>query len=74
MIAILDSTEKMIRQMQWIAQATEFFVTCITGYEDEDIDYAIERAIKAFKLGHSGARSIYFGYDAARVEIRLRKL
>jgi hypothetical protein len=61
-----------IRQMEWIANATDFFVGCLPNATDDDFDAAIDCAIHAYRLGHSGARCIFFGYDLARTRINNR--
>ena len=70
MLTVLPELDRRLQQMKWIAQATDFFVSLLQNPTDEDYDAAIDCAINAFRLGHSGARCVFFGYDLARRRIR----
>jgi hypothetical protein len=53
-------------QRQWVEHAAIFFITSVKGITEDDFYDAVDRSMRAFDLGHSGARSIFFGYDLAR--------
>jgi len=70
MLNVMPIDYRRMKQRQWVEQAAIFFVNSVAGITIDDYHDAIDRALHAFDLGHSGARSIFFGYDLARQRAR----
>lgn len=70
MLNTLPIDERQCLKRQWVEQAAIFFVNTVNGLTIDDYNDSIDRALHAFDLGHSGARSVFFGYDLARQRAR----
>ena len=66
MINTLPLLSRRSMQRQWVEQAAIFFINSVHGLTAGEYNNAIDRTLRAFDLGHSGARSVFFGYDYAR--------
>jgi hypothetical protein len=58
----------------WIAESTQFFVTCLRGYDTSDIDAGIEYAVDAYlNYGETPGSAIPMGVLHARQRIKQRR-
>jgi hypothetical protein len=71
----LATDRRKILILTWIANSTEFFITCLPGHLPADIDAGIEHAINAYlNRGETPGSAIPMGVRLARHRIKQRLL
>ncbi len=69
MIALPTAQLQQQTRIEWIINATEFFIENINGNTRDDIDTGKITALECYFSGASAANAIYQGFDAARKRI-----
>jgi hypothetical protein len=68
----MDRNKVMI--IAWIAESTQFFITCLRGHDKTDIDAGIEHAVDGYlNRGETPGSAIPMGVFHARQRIKQRR-
>lgn len=73
MIALPNQQLQIQTRIDWIINATEFFIENYRGSTSDDIEIGIKTALDTYAEGSSAANAIFQGFDAARKQIINRR-
>ena len=73
MIALPHEQLQTQTRLDWIVNATEFFIENLHGSNPADIETGIKTALATYTEGSSAANAIFQGFDAARKKIFARR-
>jgi hypothetical protein len=72
---VLQHDQRKNLILLWIAGSLEFFITCLPGHLDNDIDACIEHAVDAYlNRGETPGSAIPMGVRLARHRIKQRQI
>lgn len=73
MLALPTAQLQIQTRIDWIVNATEFFIENYRGSTPDDIKTGIKTALDTYAAGSSAANAIFQGFDAARKQIINRR-
>lgn len=70
----LRNDQRKVLIITWIAQSTEFFITCLRGHTSADIDAGIEHAVDCYlNKNETPGSAIPMGVFHVRQQIKQRR-